>query len=322
MPIQQISETREQIVSTIRKVADTQNADFRFLLNQAKVESGLDPRAKASTSSATGLFQFTAGTWLNMVKLHGDQVGLAAQAQDIRSNTLSAADRARILDMRNDPQAATALAARLAADNAQALAASGHKSIGPTELYLAHFLGASGANAFLTGLRDRPSEPAANALPAAAAANTGVFFANRTPQSFQAIYDRFAQKFADASKTLAATSPKPAETGFAVLDNATSFETRLKEIVATAISASRLAATPDSAEASAAAPVTENAMQQYLKGFSLVDHASGMTQMGDGHARDASQAAVGTGEHAPISAQSVSPLAAGARLILKATGPE
>jgi hypothetical protein len=63
-------------------------------------------------------------------------------------------------------------------------------------------------------------------------------------------------------------------------------------------------------------------MQQYLKGFSLVDHASGMTQMGDGHARDASQAAVGTGEHTPISAQSVSPLAAGARLILKATGPE
>jgi hypothetical protein len=165
MPIQPVPDSRDNIISTIRKVAHTQNADFQYLLNQAKVESGLDPRAKASTSSAAGLFQFTSATWMNMVKRHGEKVGLASEALNLRANLVSGEERRQILNLRNEPYVATALAAHLAADNAQALSAAGHKSIGPTELYMAHFLGASGADTFLRGLRDRPSEPAASALP-------------------------------------------------------------------------------------------------------------------------------------------------------------
>jgi len=321
MPVQPIPDSRENIISTIRRVANTQNADFQYLLNQAKVESGLDPRAKASSSSAAGLFQFTSGTWMNMVKRHGDKVGLASEAQNLRGNMTSGDERTQILNLRNEPFVATALAAHLAADNAQALAAAGHKSIGPTELYMAHFLGASGANTFLNGLRDKPSDPAANALPVAAAANKSVFYSNRTPLSYQDIYNRFAQKFADASATIPTTAPTLKETAAAAVENVGAFEARLKQAVATAIAASRPQAATEPADTSAAPPVTENAMMQYLKNFSLVDHASGMAQVSEAPMRDASQGAAPSGAHEPMSEQGVSPLASGARLILKAADP-
>lgn len=321
MPIQPIQDSRDNIISTIRKVAHTQNADFKYLLNQAKVESGLNPQAKASTSSATGLFQFTAATWMNMVKRHGDKVGLASEAQSLRANMASGDERREILSLRNEPYVATALAAHLAADNAQALSAAGHKSIGPTELYMAHFLGASGANTFLNGLRDKPSEPAANALPLAAAANKSVFYANRTPLSYQDIYNRFAQKFVDAASSIASNAPSLKETAAAAVENIGAFEARVKQAVASAIAASRAPPVVNSAEASAAPAVSETAMMQYLKNFTLVDHASGMSQVSDAHARDASQAAEAPGSHEPIGEHGVSPLASGARLILKAADP-
>jgi len=321
MPIQPILDARDNIISTIRRVANTQNADFQYLLNQAKVESGLDPRARASTSSASGLFQFTSGTWMNMVKRHGDKVGLASEAQNLRANLLSGDERAQLLSLRNEPYVATAMAAHLAADNAQTLAAAGHKSIGPTELYMAHFLGASGANTFLNGLRDKPSEPAAHALPLAAAANKSVFYANRTPLSYQDIYNRFAQKFADASATIAARAPTLRETAEAAVENLGAFEARLKQAVASAIASSRPQSSPEATDASATPPITEAAMMQYLKSFTLVDHASGMAQVSDAHMRDASKGATDTGAHEAMSEGSVSPLASGARLILKAADP-
>jgi hypothetical protein len=186
---------------------------------------------------------------------------------------------------------------------------------------MAHFLGASGANTFLNGLRDKPSDPAANALPVAAAANKSVFYSNRTPLSYQDIYNRFAQKFADASATIPTTAPTLKETAAAAVENVGAFEARLKQAVATAIAASRPQAATEPADTSAAPPVTENAMMQYLKNFSLVDHASGMAQVSEAPMRDASQGAAPSGAHEPMSEQGVSPLASGARLILKAADP-
>ena len=328
MPIKAVNETHDQIISTIRRVADSQNADFRYLLNQAKLESGLNPAARAASSSAAGLYQFTSGTWMNMVRRHGDKVGLASEAQSLRSNLASSTDRAQILNLRNEPYLATALAAHLASDNAQQLAAAGHKSIGPTELYMAHFLGAGGANTFLNGLRDSPLAPAAKALPAAAAANAGVFFNNKTPLSYQDIYNRFAQKFADAAAAAGSSSaPALKDSPGAALDMANLPDPRLTDIVKTVL-ASGVQMQQQSAPINAASseapspmPLTEDALTQYLKNFSLVDHASGMAQVGETHERDASRAASSNGSHETMSEQAVSPLTSGARLILKATDP-
>jgi hypothetical protein len=318
MPIQQITEARSQVVSTIRQVAATHNADFQYLLNQAKVESGLNPSAKADTSSAAGLYQFTSSTWLDMVKRHGEKVGLAAEAQSLRSNSASAADRLQILELRNQPEAATALAAHLAADNARSLAAAGHKVIGPTELYLAHFLGSGGANTFLNGLRDSPNDPASRSLPAAAAANAGVFYKNRSPQSFQEIYDRFSEKFGQFAAGQKSNDP-PISVPDLVQRSVSAFDAQIIQI-ARAVTADSSPPATNTADQGLATgiPVTEEAMTKYLKNFSLADHASGMTQMGEPGVRDASQRASTSENSAPSGEQTISPLASGVRLMLRA----
>ena len=49
---------RGAVVGAIRNAAQATGADFQYLLATAQVESGLDPRATVSSSSAKGLFQF------------------------------------------------------------------------------------------------------------------------------------------------------------------------------------------------------------------------------------------------------------------------
>jgi soluble lytic murein transglycosylase-like protein len=60
----------------IAHAADETGVDFGYLLAQARLESGLDPRARARTSSATGLYQFTGQTWLTTLARHGAEHGL------------------------------------------------------------------------------------------------------------------------------------------------------------------------------------------------------------------------------------------------------
>ncbi len=75
-------------------------------------ESSLNPQAKSSSSSASGLFQFVGQTWLGLVKQHGAQFGLGSYAgaisqdADGRYKVDNAADRSAILSLRNDPKIA------------------------------------------------------------------------------------------------------------------------------------------------------------------------------------------------------------------------
>jgi hypothetical protein len=67
--------------------------------------------------------------------------------------------------------------------------------------------------------------------------------------------------------------------------------------------------------------VSQEALQTYLKGFNLVDHENGLTPS-DGHAtRDASRGANLHGDDFSASG-TLSPLAQGARLVLKAVTPD
>lgn len=194
--------TREQVVANLRQAVSSSPVSFDFLLKQAEVESGLNPNAKAATSSAAGPFQFVNGTWLRMVEKYGDNVGLSEQAAALRENKLDGAAKADLLALRTDVAISGKMAAHFAIDNAKSLMSSGLHDIGPTELYLAHFLGAGGAKEFLTAMQANPNAPAAEAVPAAAKANKGVFFAEGLPRSFAEIYNRFAQKFAGVSTPL------------------------------------------------------------------------------------------------------------------------
>lgn len=202
-----IDRTHNQTVTTQRVTTAIANASartgvsFDYLMDQARIESGMRPDARASTSSATGLYQFTRQTWLETVKQHGAAHGLGWAADAISANrdgTFSVAGsamRTAIFDLRTNPEAAAAMAAEFASDNRAHL----HARIGgdpePVDLYLAHFLGAEGATRFLDAYRDDPEQAAASIFPAAASANRSVFYRDGgAARSLSEIRGSFAAK--------------------------------------------------------------------------------------------------------------------------------
>lgn len=104
------------ITDIIRERALANGADPDTLLRFAQVESGLDPNARAKSSSAGGLFQFVDGTWRDYGN-GGD---------------------------RFDPYTAADAGARLLRDNSAVLQKAGIEPTGPNA-YLAHFAGAGTA---------------------------------------------------------------------------------------------------------------------------------------------------------------------------------
>src|ERR1700740_1152183 len=59
------------VPGAIPQAASAAGTIFEYLLATAQVESGLNPQAGASTSSARGLFQFIDQTWLATMKQAG-----------------------------------------------------------------------------------------------------------------------------------------------------------------------------------------------------------------------------------------------------------
>jgi hypothetical protein len=105
--------------------AATQNGNDPLVsLAIAQIESGVKPEAESSVpgSTAKGMFQFTDATWL---------------------------ENGGTKENRNDPQAQIEVAQRLQQKNANYLRAHLGREPSPTEQYMAHFLGAGGANAVL-----------------------------------------------------------------------------------------------------------------------------------------------------------------------------
>lgn len=171
------------VQTAIARAAAATGVDFTYLLAQARLESGLDPQARARTSSARGLYQFTGSTWLNTLDRHGADLGLAgASAHD-------PATRAQLLALRQDPQAAALMAGELANDNRAALNAVLGRDPDNAELYLAHFLGPDAAGRFLSALSSDPDQSAAALVPKAAAANRAIFFAGAAPRSVGQVMD-------------------------------------------------------------------------------------------------------------------------------------
>ena len=66
----------EGVRAAIARAAERSGVDFDYLLAQARIESSLNPNARAGTSSAAGLYQFTKGTWLQTLDKHGAAHGL------------------------------------------------------------------------------------------------------------------------------------------------------------------------------------------------------------------------------------------------------
>lgn len=180
----------KDVRGAIARAAAATGTDFSYLMAQAKIESGLNPNARAATSSAAGLYQFTGSTWLTMLDKHGATYGLPGGGDG--------SSRAQMLALRSDPELSALMAGELANDNRDFLSGQLGRDPDASELYLAHFLGAEGAGRFLGALSANPSQSAAALLPKAAAANRTIFFGPTGARSVGEVMDLLRGKMASA----------------------------------------------------------------------------------------------------------------------------
>ncbi len=170
------------VASAIRQASQATGTSFNYLLATAQVESGLDPHAGASTSSASGLFQFIEQTWLATIKQWGGALGYGRYADAVtksasgRYEVTDPALRSEILRLRNDPTANALMAGAFSKANADVLTERLARAPSEGELYIAHFLGAGGAARLITMATSNPHAAAANFFPNAAQANTSIFY--------------------------------------------------------------------------------------------------------------------------------------------------
>jgi hypothetical protein len=173
------------VAGAIRQAAHATGTSFDYLLATAQVESGLNPQAGASTTSARGLFQFIEQTWLATMKEAGPTLGYGRFASAITKTSSGRyvvsdpAMRTTILKLRNDPTVNAVMAGAFTQSNAAVLTSRLGRAPTESELYLAHFLGSGGAARLITLGASQPGGTAANYFPGAARANRSIFYDNQ-----------------------------------------------------------------------------------------------------------------------------------------------
>ena len=206
---------RTAVIGALQRASAATGADFNYLLGTAMRESSLKPTAKAGTSSAAGLFQFTEQTWLGVVKSYGAKHGLSSYADAIRQGSdgryhaASGADRSAILALRKDPQAASLMEGEFAQAQRATMSDSLGRDVCGGELYAGHFLGTDAACRLIRMNDSQPNANAAHAFPAAADANRTVFYhADGKAKTVREVYD-WALKQPSGDTTLKGAAPSP-----------------------------------------------------------------------------------------------------------------
>jgi hypothetical protein len=202
--------SRVRIAGAIKQAASTTGTSFQYLLTTAKMESDFNPKATASTSSASGLFQFIGQTWLGTVKEAGAQLGYGQYADAITkssSGNYSVSDptaRSAIMKLRDDPVVSSAMAGVLTSSNSFKLTGMIGRRPSDAELYMAHFMGVSGAAKLITNAEDNPQASGAKLFPNAAAANHSIFY-DKTgrARSVSDVYSELTSRYASAASSSA-----------------------------------------------------------------------------------------------------------------------
>jgi hypothetical protein len=216
-----VDSIRGVVEAAIQRASNATGVDFSFLMKTAHRESGYNPRAKAPSSSAAGLFQFVEQTWLATLKQHGAKYGYARYADlitrgsDGRYHVSGAEARKTVMDLRLDPHAASLMAGELTSDHASYL--RGRVGRAPTagELYAAHFLGPQGSARLIEAMQTRPGASAASLFPDAAASNRSIFYKGGRPATVAEVYANLTRTGgAGEAAPSRPAAPPPIDTGF------------------------------------------------------------------------------------------------------------
>jgi hypothetical protein len=204
--------TASNVTGAIRKASQLTGTNFQYLLATAKVESNLNPGAKAPTSSAGGLFQFIDQTWLGTLKESGEGLGYGRYASAISRNEAgkfvveNPVMRREIMALRQDPTANAVMAGAFTQSNASYLKERLGRDATEGELYIAHFMGAGGAARLIEQSEATPGAKAADAFPNAARANRSIFFdGNGRARNFAEVAQNLSGRY-QVARTKTATT--------------------------------------------------------------------------------------------------------------------
>jgi hypothetical protein len=160
-------------------VAKVVGVDPNLLATFAAIESGFNPTATNNSSSAGGLFQFLNRTWDLMLKQYGPKYGIGPGANKF------------------DPRTNALMGAEYLKNNAAILKKALGRDVTQTDLYLAHFMGTTGA---IKLLKSDPDAIAANLFPGPARSNPDVFFPGKQPVTIRQMYSNITALMANKSK--------------------------------------------------------------------------------------------------------------------------
>jgi peptidoglycan hydrolase-like protein with peptidoglycan-binding domain len=194
------------VVAAIRLSSVRTGVDFSYLMKLAYTESNFEPASGSTSSSATGMYQFTRDTWLNALKMHGEKYGLADYAAKIEYYMTQGGYRRpmvrdktvyeHLLALRKNPRVSAMMAAESMRDSQQKLTHLFDREPTQADLYLTHFLGTDGAITFLTSLEQKPDTFAVELFPDAAGSNHDIFHPQIcAPRTVDEVYELFDEKF-------------------------------------------------------------------------------------------------------------------------------
>lgn len=205
---------RGVVEAAIQRASQATGVDFTFLVKTAGRESGMNPQAKARTSSAAGLFQFVEQTWLSTLKRHGAKYGYGRYAEliqkgaDGRYRVNGEEARKAVMDLRLDPHAASLMAGELTSDHAAYLKGRMGRAPSAGELYAAHFLGPQGSARLIEAAQTRPDASAASLFPDAAQANRAIFYRDGRPATVAEVYANLTKSGGAAPRRVAPEGPR------------------------------------------------------------------------------------------------------------------
>lgn len=153
----QMTRPTSETDTALRKASATGGVDYATLYALAGTESNFNANAKAGTSSAAGMFQFTEGTWKYMTTKLYPQYGYTA------------ADRF-------DGEKSGVMAALYVKDIGKTLEKGTGKKPTIGDIYLGYFMGPGGAVQFIKAMDKNPQALSSEVFPKEAAANKNLFF--------------------------------------------------------------------------------------------------------------------------------------------------